>query len=117
MRDAESGWFIRTDHIKRYGSAPHLEEKCIHPKEPLIFLNYDVAPGSTCLIWEHIMDAPGKPCPNPRVIMPRQFISDTVDEPVEIDVRSFGVKTPPCTKENPTYGILGLFHIIPPALA
>jgi len=27
------------------------------------------------------------------------------------------VRTPPCTKENPTYGILGLFHVLPPALA
>lgn len=117
VRDAENGWFIRTDHIKRYGTAPHLEEKCIHPKEPLIFLNYDVSPESTCLLWEHIMDAPGKPCPNPRVIMPREFISDTVDDPVEIDVRSFGVRTPPCIKDDPTYGILGLFHVIPPALA
>jgi hypothetical protein len=37
--------------------------------------------------------------------------------PVEVDVRSFGVRTPACTKENPSYGILGLFHILPPALA
>ena len=34
-----------------------------------------------------------------------------------MDVRSFGVRTPPCTREQPTYGILGLFHIVPPALA
>lgn len=117
VRDAESGWFIRTDHITKYGSAPHFEERCIHPKEPLMFFNYDVSPGSTCLLWEHILDAPGKPCPNPRVIMPRQFIPDIVDELVEIDVRSFGVRTPPCSKDEPSYGILGLFHIIPPALA
>jgi hypothetical protein len=36
---------------------------------------------------------------------------------VNIDVRSFGIRTPPCTKENPTYGIVGLFHVLPPALA
>lgn len=117
VRDAENGWFLRTDHIKKYGTDPYLERRCTHPEEPLIFLNYDAAPGSTCLLWEHIMDAPGKPCPNPRVIMPRRFIPDIVDMSVEIDVRSFGVRTPPCTKEKPTYGIIGLFHILPPGLA
>ncbi|NSW89987.1 MAG: DUF4914 family protein [Firmicutes bacterium] len=117
VKDAENGWFLRTDHIKKYGTDPYLESMCIHPVEPLIFLNYDAVPGSTCLLWEHTMDAPGKPCPNPRVIMPRRFIPNIVDEPVEIDVRSFGIRTPPCTKEKPTYGIIGLFHILPPALA
>ncbi len=117
VKDAENGWFLRTDHIKKYGTDPYLENMCIHPEEPLIFLNYDAAPGSTCLLWEHIMDAPGKPCPNPRVIMPRRFVPNIVDEPVEVDVRSFGVRTPPCTKDKPTYGIIGLLHILPPALA
>lgn len=117
VKDAEQGWFLRIDHITKYGTDPHLEKLTIHPKEPLIFLNIDGVPGSTCLIWEHTMDEPGKPCPNPRVIMPRRFVPSVVDEPVEIDVRSFGVRTPPCTKEKPTYGILGLFHILPPALA
>jgi hypothetical protein len=40
-----------------------------------------------------------------------------VDEPVTIDIRSFGVRCPPCTRELPTYGIMGLFHILPPSLA
>ena len=117
VKDAEKGWFLRTDHIKRYGTDPYLENMCIHPPEPLIFLNYDTVPGSTCLLWEHAMDAPGRPCPNPRVIMPRHFVPNIVNEPVEIDVRSFGVRTPPCTAESPTYGIIGLFHVLPPALA
>ncbi len=117
VMDAEYGWFLRTDHIKKYGTDPYLESMCIHPEEPLIFLNYDVAPGSTCLLWEHAIDEPGKTCPNPRVIMPRKFVPNIVSEPVEVDVRSFGVRTPPCTKETPTYGIIGLFHILPPALA
>jgi hypothetical protein len=34
-----------------------------------------------------------------------------------VDIRSFGVRTPPCSRENPNYGILGVFHILPPALA
>ena len=117
VKDAEDGWFLRTNHIKTYGTDPYLERLCVHPPEPLIFLNYHTVPESTCLIWEHIEDAPGKSCPNPRVIMPRRFVPGIVSEPVEIDVRSFGVRTPPCTREQPSYGIIGLFHILPPALA
>lgn len=115
--DAEDGWFLRTNHITKYGTDPYLEELCVHPQEPLIFINYETVPGSTCLIWEHTMDAPGKPCPNPRVIMPRRLVPNIVDQPVEVDIRSFGVRTPPCSMEHPTYGIIGLFHILPPALA
>jgi len=115
--DAEDGWFLRTNHITKYGTDPYLEELCVHPEESLIFLNYDTVPGSTCLIWEHVLDAPGKPCPNPRVIMPRRFAPNIINEPVEVDIRSFGVRTPPCSKEHPTYGIIGLMHILPPAVA
>ena len=88
---------------------------CIHPKLPLVFLNMRATPDSTCLIWEHVIDEErGKPCPNPRVIMPRAFVPNIVDEAVEVDIRSFGVRAPMCTKEEPTYGIMGMFHILPP---
>lgn len=117
VKDAEEGWFLRINHINKYGVDPHYERLCIQPKEPLIFLNLEGIPGSTCLIWEHTEDAPGKPCPNPRVVMPRKFVPDIVNEAVEVDVRSFGVRIPPCTKENPTYGIIGMLHILPPGLA
>lgn len=117
VTDAEQGWFLRINHITKYGTDPHHESLCIHPPEPLIFLNLQGVPGSTCLIWEHTMDEPGKPCPNPRVIMPRRFVPNVVDEPVEIDIRSFGIRTPSCTKQKPSYGIIGFFHILPPALA
>ncbi|TCT16284.1 uncharacterized protein DUF4914 [Natranaerovirga pectinivora] len=117
VKDAEAGWFLRFDHIKKYGTSPHHEKLCIHPPEPLIFMNMEASPGSTCLIWEHIMDEPGKPCPNPRVIMPRSFVPGVVAEEVEVDVRSFGFRAPVCTKENPTYGIVGSMHVLPPALA
>jgi hypothetical protein len=40
-----------------------------------------------------------------------------INGPTRVDIRSFGVRTPPCTAENPSYGILGMFHILPPALA
>ncbi|MCL2019499.1 MAG: DUF4914 family protein [Oscillospiraceae bacterium] len=117
IKDVEAGWFVRVDHIKEYGTDPHLEKSCIQPDEPLVFMSMQAQPNSTVLIWEHIIDEDtNKPCPNPRVILPRRLIKNIVNEPVEVDIRSFGVRTPPCTKERPTYGIMGLMHILPPAL-
>lgn len=115
--DAEQAWFIRVNHIASYGVDPALERLTIHPPGPLLFLNIKAEPNSTALIWEHIQDAPGKPCPNPRVIMPRDYAPGVVNEPVSVDIRSFGVRCPPCTREQPTYGIISLFHVLPPALA
>lgn len=115
--DAENGWFIRVDSIIDYGDDPFLEKLTIKPKEPLLFLNIKSNPDCTALIWDHTEDSPGKRCPNPRVIVPRDIVPNIVSKPVTVDIRSFGVRTPPCTKENPTYGIVGLFHILPPALA
>lgn len=117
VTDAENGWFIRVDHIKNYGTDPDLEAESIHPKKPLLFLNIDAQPNSTALLWEHIEDAPGVTCPNPRFILPREIVPDIINKTVSIDIRSFGVRTPCCTKEKPTYGILGITHILPPALA
>lgn len=117
VKDAEQGWFLRLDHIKCYGTIPQHEKIFIHPPEPLIFLNIQGVPNSTCLVWEHTLDSDGIPCPNPRAILPRRLVPNVIDEPVEVDVRSFGVRTPPCLKETPSYGIIGLFHILPPALA
>ena len=45
------------------------------------------------------------------------MIDRVVSGPVEVDVRSFGVRMPPATAEHPSYGIVGLMHILPPALA
>jgi hypothetical protein len=115
--DAENAWFIRVDGITDYGDEPFLEKLTIKPMEPLLFLNVQANPDSTALIWDHTEDSPGKRCPNPRVIVPRKIVPNIVSSPVTVDVRSFGVRTPPCSRENPTYGILGLFHILPPALA
>ncbi len=117
LMDAEQAWFLRVNHITRYGTDPHLEGMTMKPDEPLLFLNIDAVPDSTALIWEPIEDAPGQPCPNPRLIFPRSKYPGIVDEPVTVDIRSFGVRCPPCTREHPTYGILGLFHLLPPALA
>jgi hypothetical protein len=115
--DAENGWFVRVNHITHYGVDPHLEEMTIHPQQPLLFLNIEAQPGGTALIWDHIMDEPGVPCPNPRVIVPRKAVPGIVNGTASVEVRSFGVRTPPCTAEAPTYGIIGFFHLLPPSLA
>lgn len=115
--DAEQAWFVRLDHIRKYGTDPHLEKTTIHPGEPLIFINIQGVPGSTCLIWEHIEDQPSVPCPNPRVILPRWLVPGTVNGFVEVHVRNFGIRTPPCSKAKPSYGIVGLLHLLPPSLA
>lgn len=117
VMDAEHGWFVRVNHITRYGQDPHLEEMTIHPTEPLLFFNIEAQPNSTALIWDHIQDSPGVPCPNPRVIIPRKAVPGIFNGPISVDIRSFGVRTPPCSKEHPSYGIIGLFHLMPPALA
>ena len=117
VKDAEAGWFLRVNHITSYGISPQHEKMSIHPKEDLIFFNMNAVPGATCLIWDHIMDTPEKACPNPRLIMPRYLMPGVINEPIEVDVRSFGVRTPICTKENPTYGIIGMIHVLPASLA
>ncbi len=117
VKDAEDGWFIRVNHIQHYGTDTILENLTIHPKQPLIFLNINGQADATCLIWEHKMDKPGERCPNPRVIVPRASVKGIQNEPAEIDYRSFGLRTPPCSLENPSYGIFGILHLIPPALS
>ena len=117
LMDAEDAWFVRVNHITHYGVDPSLEETTIHPPEPLLFLNIQANPGSTALIWEHVEDEPGLPCPNPRVVLPRRIAKGVINDPVSVDIRSFGVRTPPCTMDLPSYGIMGLFHVLPPALA
>ena len=37
--------------------------------------------------------------------------------PVTVDIRSFGIRTPPCHKAHLSYGIIGIFYLLPPALA
>ncbi len=117
VTDAEDGWFVRVNHIDHYGTDVVLERHTAQPPEPLVFLNIDAVPGSRALIWEHIEDAPGKRCPNPRVVIPRHIYPGIINGPVPVDIRSLGVRCPPCTREKPSYGILGLFHVLPPALA
>lgn len=117
LTDAEDAWFLRVNHIRNYGTDTILERMTAQPKKPLFFLNIDAVPGGRALIWDHIEDSPGKPCPNPRVIIPRDNFQNIVNEPVTVDIRSFGVRCPPCSREAPTFGIIGIFHLLPPALA
>lgn len=115
--DAENAWFLRVNHIENYGTDPHIERMTVNPPGPLLFLNIEARPGATALIWEHTEDEPGVPCPNPRVVVPRNYVPNVVNHSVTVDIRSFGVRCPPCTKDLPTYGIMGLFHVLPPSLA
>lgn len=117
--DAEDGWFLRMDGMNAYGNSPTYEKICIHPERPLEFFNMDGIPGATCLIWEHIKESNGQPCSNPRAIVPRELIDNIVPttESQEVDVRSFGCRMPPSTRENPNYGVMGLLQVIPQSLA
>jgi len=117
VADAEDAWFVRVNHIDFYGADIDLERLTAQPGTPLLFLNIDAEPNSRALIWEHTQDAPGQACPNPRVIIPRHAFPNVVDGAVSVDIRSFGVRMPACTRGHPTYGIVGLFHLLPPALA
>ena len=117
VMDAEDAWFVRTNHIRHYGTDLNFERLTAEPEEPLLFLNINAAPDGIAMIWDHVLDEPDKRCPNPRVVIPRKIIPNIVDGAVDVDIRSFGIRTPPCTSDNPTYGIVGFFHILPPALA
>jgi hypothetical protein len=117
VADAEDGWFVRVDNLTQYGEDVNFERACIHPEEPLVFFNIHGVPDATALPWEHQPDASGKPCPNPRVVMPRRLLRNVLNEPAEVDVRTFGVRMPACTRNKPTYGIMGMTHTVPPALA
>ena len=119
ITDAEHGWFLRVDGDKYYGNIPMYERISIHPSEPVEFFNIEGTPNSTCLIWEHKEEEDGQKCSNPRVILPRKMIDNIVsgNEGIVVDIRSFGVRMPPSTKDNPNYGIMGMVQIVPPALA
>ncbi|WP_062465125.1 DUF4914 family protein [Demequina soli] len=117
VADAEDGWFVRVDNLKAYGADVHFERAVIHPDTPLVFFSLDGVQDATVLPWEHTLDSTGKPCPNPRVVIPRRMIHGVVHEPEAVDVRTFGARMPACTAENPTYGIMGMTHFVPPAIA
>jgi hypothetical protein len=117
VADAEDGWFVRVDNLTEYGEDVNFERACIHPAEPLVFFNIHGVPDATALPWEHTLDSSGKPCSNPRVVIPRRLLRNIISEPEAVDVRTFGVRMPACTRTDPTYGIMGMTHIIPPSLA
>ena len=117
IMDAEDAWFVRTNHILQYGTDLNLERMTANPIDPLLFVNIKAAADGFAMIWDHTWDTPTKRCSNPRVTIPRKNIPNVVEGAIDVDIRSFGIRTPPCTRENPTYGIIGFFHILPPALA
>jgi hypothetical protein len=110
-----NAWFVRVNHIT--ATAPTRPgEAHAHPPKPLLFLNIDAVPGSTRPHLGAHRGRPGKPCPNPRVIMPREIVPNVVDGPVRSTCAASACARP-LHAEHPTYGILGLFHVLPPALA
>lgn len=115
--DAEDAWFLRVDHVTEQGMDPHLEHLTLDCAEPLIFLNMKSVEGEPVKVWEHTEDKPGVPCPNPRVIMPREFVPGILHDTVDVDIRNFGLRAPSTYKDQPSYGILGMVHVLPPALA
>ena len=118
IADGEEGWFLRVDGDKYYGNSPMYERLSIHPPCPLQFFNIEGVPGATCLIWEHISDSDGRPCTNPRVISPRELLGSLPSGHIhQVDVRSFGVRMPPSTGQNPDYGIMGLMQLVPASVA
>jgi hypothetical protein len=117
IADAEDGWFVRVDNLTSYGDDVQLERTIIHPPEPLVFFNIEGIPDATALPWEHIPGSNGKLCTNPRVVVPRRMVDGVVNEPEHVDVRTFGVRMPPCTRREPSYGIMGMMHIVPASLA
>lgn len=118
VTDGEEGWFLRVDGDKAYGSIPEYERISIHPTAPLMFFNIQASPGATCLIWEHYIEENGKPCSNPRLIIPRTQLGCAAENlPEKVDVRSFGLRMPPSTADKPDYGVMAMLQIVPPALA
>jgi len=117
VADAEDGWFVRVDNLREYGEDAGFERAVIHPDAPLVFFNIEGVPDATALPWEHTLDSTGKPCPNPRVVLPRSMVKGVIGEPTAVDVRTFGVRMPACTRDKPTYGIMGMTHFVPPSIA
>ncbi|GEL94806.1 DUF4914 family protein [Cellulomonas composti] len=117
IADAEAGWFVRVDNLRSYGEDVMFERACIHPTRPLVFYNIQGMPDATALPWEHTPDSNGKPNSNPRVVIDRSMVRNVLSTPEPVDVRTFGVRMPACTKDNPTYGIMGITHFVPPSLA
>ena len=117
VSDAEDGWFVRVDNLTEYGEDVNLERVFIHPQEPLVFYNLHGVADATCLPWEHTLDSTGKPCPNPRIVVSRKQIRGVVNEPAAVNVRTFGVRMPVCTRTKPSYGIMGMTHFVPPSVA
>ncbi|MBI9098333.1 MAG: DUF4914 family protein [Spirochaetaceae bacterium] len=113
--DAEDAWFLRVDHVTAKGIDPHMEHMTLNAPEPLIFLN--LKPEDPIKVWEHTEDEPGVPCPNPRVVMPREFVPGIIHDTVNVDIRNFGLRAPATHKDAVSYGIVGMVHILPPAMA
>jgi len=107
LEDAEDGWFVRVDHITEYGTDPSLEKLTAVPPKPLLFLNIESVPGGRAMIWDHIYDEPGKPCPNPRVVLPRDIVPKIVSDRSVSTSGVLGCVLHPVLKKNPITALWG----------
>ena len=81
---------------------PLYERISIHTKEPLMFFNTrGGAPVPPACSGSTPRTPTASPAQIPRVIVPRRLIPHIADKPVEVDVRSFGVRMPPATQRQP----------------
>jgi hypothetical protein len=124
VEDAEEAWFIRVNHITRYGQDPAIEALVLAQDNNILSLNITAVPDGEILPYEHVYDVEpseenpkGKKTPNPRVIVRRAVVPGIRNGIVAATHCSIGLRQPPCSRETPSYGILGVLQVMPPALA
>ena len=100
--DGEDGWFVRVDGITSYGCDPMYERIAIHSKEPLMFLNLEPCRARPACLGA-CAGLRRQALPEPAHNRAAAMIENIVTQPVDVDVRSFGVRMPPATaKKRPT---------------
>ena len=118
VADAEDGWFVRVDNLKQYGEDVHFERAVIHPERAARVLQHrrrarrdGAAVGAHARLERQAVPQPAHRDP------PLEYSPAIVNDPEAVDVRTFGVRMPACTRAKPTYGIMGMTHFVPPSIA
>jgi hypothetical protein len=116
LADAENAWFVRVNHIDQVRRRPPPRAVCApSPNTRCSSSTSTPSPARPRLIWEHIEDEPGTPCPNPRVVIPRDIVPHHPSgNPWTVDIRSFGVRCPPAPEGEPDLRDPGTVPCPPP---